>query len=116
MESNVLIAFGMTFVVGPVLAALLLRMPPRVWVIALLAVGVVGATFVANWLTSQSQMSPYASLAAMWLAWVLAVSMVGLALRKRIENPRLRRWVTLVTLLATTLPWFGLATAQIISG
>ncbi len=114
MEPTTLIAFAATFVGGPALCAILLRLPERLWVMIALAIGVVAASAAAIWL--QARTGPSAllgSLAMLWLAWVLAVALLAHAVLRRISDPAPRRWVTVLTLLATTLPWFGLATARI---
>ena len=41
--------------------------------------------------------------------------MVGHALYRRLEGRRARRWITVIAILATTLPWFGLATARLMA-
>ncbi|KUF10629.1 hypothetical protein [Pseudoponticoccus marisrubri] len=109
MAPPVLIAFGMTFVGGPLLCALLLRLPHGVRTLGALAVAM--ALTMAAALALQGR-SAAGSLAMLWLAWVLAIAMVAMALRRRASGPRLHRWVTIVALMATTLPWFGLATAR----
>ncbi|CUH79342.1 hypothetical protein [Tropicibacter naphthalenivorans] len=112
MNTTALIAFAITFVAGPLVCALVLRLPARVPLLAGLAASVVVAMGAAVRLqTSDVTMS----LAAMWLAWVLAVAMVAQALRRRVYG-QTRRWVTVLALLATTLPWFGLATARMMTG
>ncbi len=112
MDRATLIAFGVTFVAGPALCALCLRLPPRPLSLALLAVGVVGAVSLALWLQVTGGLGQLWSVLAMWLAWVLAIAMVALAFRRRITGRNGRRWLTLIAILATTLPWFGMATAR----
>ncbi|MDJ0822024.1 MAG: hypothetical protein QNJ09_09495 [Paracoccaceae bacterium] len=113
METNTLIAFVVNFAGGPALCALLLRLPTRLWVLILLALGVIAAAAVAIWLQPRTgPTSLMGSLLTLWLAWVLAVALMAQALRRRIAHPVPRRWVTIIALLATTLPWFGLATAR----
>ena len=55
------------------------------------------------------------SLGSLWLAWISAVAMVAMALRRLAPTVSVRRWLTIGALLATTLPWFGLATAQLMA-
>lgn len=112
MTQPVIIAFLVTFVAGPALCALLLRLPSRVWSLGLLAIGVTVSGLGA--LRLQITGAPaHVSLLLLWLAWVLGVAMMALALRTRIRNYRARRWLSVLALLATTLPWFGLATARL---
>ncbi len=115
MELNSLVAFGVTFVVGPVLCAVLLRLPAGLRTMATIGVALVAAIWAAHHFQTSSANGAVEALAAMWLAWVLGVSMVGLALLHRIDHPRVRRGITLTAILATTLPWFGLATAQMMA-
>ncbi len=113
METTTLIAFAATFVGGPALCSILLRLPQRLWVMSGLAIGVAGTSTAAIWL--QARTGPAAllgSLAMLWLAWVLAVALLAHAVLRRVSDPAPRRWITVLTLLATTLPWFGLATAR----
>lgn len=110
MASPSLIAFALSFVAGPLICALLLRLPHGIRTLLAIGLGVVISVTLALRLQMQAAT---ASLVALWLAWVLAVAMVAMALRRRIEAPRPRRWVTVIAILATTLPWFGLATARL---
>ncbi len=110
MQGPVLIAFALSFIGGPLLCALVLRLPHKLWALVILGAGVVvSVTLALRWQTEQAAQS----VVALWLAWVLAVAMVTMALRRRIAAPKTRRLVTILALLATTLPWFGLATARI---
>lgn len=111
MQPSVLAAFALSFVVGPALCALLLRLPSRLRVLLALAAGVVLPMAVALVLELRA---PLTSLALMWIGWVCACAMVGHALFRRLSGRRQRRWITLAAILATTLPWFGLATAQMV--
>ena len=103
-------AFVASFIFGPLLCALALSLPARPLSLLVLGAGVVAAVSAALRL---QQGSAVPSLIALWLAWVLAVSMVALALSRRLSAPRARRWLTVIALLTTTLPWFGLATARL---
>lgn len=111
MDSNIIIAFAVNFVVGPVICVLLMRLPARPLIILGMGVGMAAAIFAADRLTEQNGLGAFLPLALLWLAWILGVSMMALALRRRFSAPRHRRRITLIAILATTLPWFGLATA-----
>ena len=113
MTGATLIAFVLSFVAGPLICAAALRLPEHISTLTVLALGMIGIT--AFGLTRQGD-NPALSLTAMWLGWVLAVAMVALALRRRIIDPRARRLILILALLATTVPWFGLATARLIAG
>ena len=103
-----LVAFVVSFVGGPLLCAAFLRMPSSLGMLLGLAAGVALTMAVALWLEDRD---PLASLTALWLGWILAVAMVAHALFRRLGK-KARRWVFVVALLATPLPWFGLAAAQ----
>lgn len=104
-----LIAFLVTFVAGPLLVGLLLRLPARIGTLVTLSASVIGAAGAAVWLQERA---PLGSLTAFWLGWVLAVGLVAQAVRRRMPGPQVRRGTMIVALLASTLPWFGFATAQ----
>ncbi|MGP6089073.1 hypothetical protein [Antarctobacter jejuensis] len=104
-----LIAFLVTFLVGPLLVMLVLRLPARIGTLVILSATVIGAAGAAVWLQERA---PLESLVAFWLGWVLAVAMVAQAVRRRMPGPKVRRWTLIVALMASTLPWFGFATAQ----
>ena len=105
-----LVAFALAFVAGPALVLALLRLPPRLPVLTLQASGVFAAMVGA--LVLQGRSAP-GLLAALWLGWLLAVTLVAQALRRRLPGPHTRRWTALGAALAAPLPWFGLATAQL---
>ncbi len=104
-----LLAFGVTFVAGPLLVLLLLRLPARIGTLITLSLSVIGAAGLAVGLQERA---PLGSLVSFWLGWILAVGMVAQAVRRRMPGPQVRRWTAIVALLAATLPWFGFATAQ----
>lgn len=105
-----LTGFAFAFVAGPLIALALLRLPPRLPVLTLQAAGVFAAMIAALILQGRSATG---TLAALWLGWVLAVALVAQALRRRLPGPHIRRWTALGAALAAPLPWFGLATAQL---
>ncbi|MBS0125762.1 hypothetical protein [Thetidibacter halocola] len=111
MTPAALIAFAICFVAGPALSAGLMRLPDRRAIVSGLALVVATSVSLALWL--QDRDGVLAGLALLWLAWVLSVTMIAMGLRRRTANPRPRRWITVSALLATTLPWFGLATADL---
>lgn len=106
-------AFVLCFAVGPMLASLVLRLPARRLVLMGLGLGVVGSVSAALRLQRGGMEQVLSSLVALWLAWVLAVGMVALAVSRHVTSARARRWLTVLALLTTTLPWFGLATARL---
>ncbi len=115
MTQTTFLAFVATFVVGPLLCAAAMALPGRLAPLIGLAIGVVAAVTLALRWQLQGGPAQLWSLVALWLAWVLAVAMVARALQSRLDTPRARRILTILALLATTLPWFGLATARMMS-
>lgn len=106
-----LIAFAVVFVAGPLLVAGLLRLPATLAVMSGLSLAVICAAALAVWLQGRT---PLGSLVSFWIGWVLAVAMVAQALRRRLagQGQGPRRLILLGALIAAPLPWFGLATAQ----
>lgn len=110
MTLAAILAFVICFVLGPSLCWQIMRLPQKGPVLlALAALGI--ATLLAG-LRLQAAALGLAALGLMWLAWVLTVSILALALMRRFPEPARKRWITTAALLATTLPWFGLATAE----
>ena len=93
MASPVIAAFVVTFVGGPLLCALLLRLPATLG--TLIALGLLVVVTSTGALTAEGRM-PLASLLMMWLGWVAACAMVAHALRRRITALRPRRWITVI--------------------
>lgn len=110
MTRETLILFILCFVAGPLLFALLMRFGRSMTLLLTLALSVVIAVLAALLLQAQDLL--LLSLALMWLAWVLAMAMTAVALQRRIEAPAVQRWIMIAGMLATTLPWFGLAAAR----
>ena len=109
MGDPVLIAFLVAFVAGPLLVALLLRLPATLTVLVILSLAVICAAALAVLMQGRA---PLGSLISFWFGWVLAVAMVAQALRRRLPGRTPNRLTLLGALLAAPLPWFGLATAQ----
>lgn len=112
MTLPLILMFLTCFVAGPSLCALLLRLPGE-WP-TMLGIGTLGliCAWVAVFLPNLNPRLILWSLAALWLAWVLCISLAGLAFKKRAQSYKAQRWITFIALLATPLPWFGLATAR----
>ncbi|SNS39527.1 hypothetical protein [Antarctobacter heliothermus] len=109
MGHPALIAFVVAFVAGPLVVAGLLRLPATLAVLVALSLTVICAAALAVVLQGRS---PLAALISFWFGWVVAVAMVGQALRRRLPGRTPRRLTLLGALMAAPLPWFGLATAQ----
>lgn len=109
MGHPALIAFVVAFVAGPLVVAALLRLSATLPVLVALSLTVIGAAALAVVFQGRS---PLTSLIFFWFGWVVAVAMVAQALRRRLPGRTTRRLTLLGALLAAPLPWFGLATAQ----
>ncbi|QFT91290.1 hypothetical protein FIU86_00420 [Roseovarius sp. THAF9] len=111
--------FAIGFLAGPVIFWVLAKQTPtRAYVTALWAVSV--ALIFAAFALRQwgGELGAYGALAVVllvWLAWITVLSLVMLAIRTRTLPPRTRRIAYGATAAATTLPWFGLYTAQMIA-
>ena len=112
MSSAAFIAFALCFVAGPLAYALLLRLVAGLTARLALALAVVASALLALVLQPSA---PASSLALMWFAWVLAVAMMALTLRRHVTAPAPRRAIAVLGLCATPLPWFGLATARMMT-
>ncbi|GGG78147.1 hypothetical protein GCM10011415_28880 [Salipiger pallidus] len=110
MSRETVIVFVLCFIAGPLLFALIVQLGRSLALLLAAALGTVMAAVAA--LVLQADGHAALSLLTLWLAWVLAVSALAIALRRRVAPSGPRRWVTIAGLLATTLPWFGLALAR----
>ncbi|MHA7875702.1 hypothetical protein [Roseivivax sp.] len=111
MSAEMALAFALCFGAGPLLYVLALRTPPsRVNLAAL----VVGALTLALAGITLGPLRPLAALICLWLAWIAALACATTAAQK-LAGGRGSRWTRLGGSLATTLPWFGLATALTLS-
>ncbi len=116
-------AFLVTFIVGPALFRLLVQRPvshPYRIVLWSLFVTFSGAAIV-SWrvLATHPDESAYmglATLLALWLAWIVVLALCLLAIRPRAIPYGLDRAAFAIGTMATTLPWFGLYTAEMVLG
>ncbi|SFQ49193.1 hypothetical protein SAMN05421853_10746 [Roseivivax halotolerans] len=112
MTTELLLAFAISFGAGPLLFLILTRAEPSVALMAALAIGAL-ALMVAG--SSLVDRAPFAAVACLWLAWVSAVAFMAHAAMRAMRSAPLRKWARVTGSLATTLPWFGLATAQFLT-
>ncbi|SIS53755.1 hypothetical protein SAMN05421759_101284 [Roseivivax lentus] len=112
MTPQLAIAFVLSFAVGPVLFLLLIQPDPTKPLLAALAIGALGAAIVGLRL---SDTAPLTGLAAIWLGWIGAVAFIAHTARRLTNRPKTDRATRVAGCLATTIPWFGLATAQMLS-
>ncbi len=119
MSGALVSAFGLTFVGGPLLFAALLKAKSRPPIIALLASVIIVLMLLAMQQLAQFQqhsadLGAFRPLVFLWLAWIVAIAMMVIALRPRMPTDWAQRRLFLIGLLSTTVPWFGLTAAQMV--
>lgn len=116
------LTFLVIFAVGPALFMAFCRLAPDLRAIAFL--WLVAAACTAGAFAVTSGLVPLAlgaagqalvPLAALWLAWIAVLALCMLAIRARVQDGATLRWAHAIGAMATTLPWFGLYTAQMVS-
>ncbi len=56
------------------------------------------------------------SVLLFWMAWIGVLAYTAQILRRSDQSARMRRWTAIIGALGTTVPWFGLASANLING
>ena len=115
------IIFVAVFVVGPLAFLLFLRLAPskrRSIGLVCLVVGSTGMSASLRYLSGgwgQDAVYTLAGIGFIWVAWIAVI--VFLAQRfRQLDNRRLmRRWIAMIGSLATTVTWFGLASARMMT-
>lgn len=119
---TLLAAFLVTFVAGPAAFWVVARREPSrsyflfLWAVTLCLVCL--AFGLQAWvLPSMPDALPVglAIMMAIWLAWIVVLALVVLAIRGRNPGPAFNRYAFAIGAIATTLPWFGLYAAQMVS-
>lgn len=111
------VVFVSAFLVGPWLYAVFLRLNKEgmgIWKLT----GVFSVTLMGGFVLFSSTGDSGGSLIAlsmMWLAWIFSIVLIVQMVRDRAQPFLTHRQVTIVGSLATPLPWFGLATAQMMA-
>ena len=115
--------FLLTFTAGPAAFWVLARQQPTrsyAFVLCLLAIGLIIAAYAISVLGFPGiPDGPFTGLAvilALWLAWITVLALVMLAIRHRHLPAPTQRLAFALCAMATTLPWFGLITAQMMAG
>lgn len=112
------VIFGMTFFLGPALFWLLARRQAASWyfsTLCALAVLLMSVALMLPALFEPSSAVTILRLLLLWIGWVLVLSLCALALRSRLPHRQARKTAFAVCAMATTLPWFGLYAAQMMS-
>jgi hypothetical protein len=115
-------AFLLCFVFGPGLFWLIARRRatrPRfaaTWGLSMFLIGT--ALALRHWIMPTYPDAPMAGigvLLALWLAWILVLALAVMAIRARPVSFRLHRTAFALGAVGTTLPWFGLYAAQMVT-
>jgi hypothetical protein len=56
------------------------------------------------------------AVALIWFAWIGVLAYGARALRQVDKGSRMRRWTGVIGATGTTMPWFGLASANLLHG
>ncbi len=56
------------------------------------------------------------SISLIWFAWIGVLAYGARALRQVDTGTRMRRWTGVIGAAGTTMPWFGLASANLVHG
>lgn len=117
---TIVIAFFLVFAAGPVLFWFLARRTPSkknvIFLFVLVAVLIAAAVLVRGGVNSQSEIyRSLVGLVLLWAAWIVVLSLCCLAAKLTITNKSLAKVALASGAMATTLPWFGLYTAQLVA-
>lgn len=113
--------FLIVFILGPLTFRRLTRPAPSpramravlIWVLAALLTALALRFGIANeWGSTQWLTGTVA--AALWLAWIGVIALVVLALRRADPRLSMQRWSAALGAAGTTVPWFGLALADLL--
>ena len=113
--------FLLFFVGGPIMFRALTKAPPSRNGMRLLGVsaGVFAIAGLAlrygtpeRW--GQDVLVSVAGILLIWFAWVCVLAFGAQALRRADPGKRMRRWSGVIGALGTTVPWFGLASANMV--
>ena len=112
--------FLLFFIGGPLIfRAVTLAKPSRLGLRALglitagCAVGGLGIRYgFEQW--GQDVPLTLAGILLIWMAWIGVLAFGAQALRQADKGMRMRRWTGVIGALGTTMPWFGLASANLV--
>lgn len=114
--------FVVFFVGGPLIFRALTRAAPSRSAVRALAVfaGVsalfgIGVRYGFSSLWGENTALTLVCLFAIWLAWIGILALGAQVLRAREPGLRMRRWTGVIGAVGTTVPWFGLASADLMT-
>ena len=116
------LTYAVVFVVGPLLFFTLIQRAPSLRqfralaaiAAACLALALAMRFSLAAW--GREPVQTLIGMALMWAAWIAILSLLVQRLRAYDPGPAMRRWSAILGAICTTVPWFGLASAQFVTG
>ncbi len=115
--------FVVFFVGGPLIFRGLTRNPPtarRLRRLVLLTAGFVAVGLIIRFglpdLWGQNLWVTTGGIVLIWFGWIGVLAFVALALRQNDPSVKMRRWTAIIGAMGTTVPWFGLASANMMQG
>ncbi len=116
------LVFVAVFLAGPLMFWALARRSPTGAYFLMLWLGMtamVAGAFALNAYILPMAAEPLVTglqiIALLWLAWIVMLAICVLAIRSSRVGPRTKRWTAAIGAMATTLPWFGLYAAQVVT-
>tara|TARA_R110000764_G_scaffold72049_4_gene148034 strand:+ start:6069 stop:6437 length:369 start_codon:yes stop_codon:yes gene_type:complete len=114
--------FVVVFGFGPWVFLRLMHLTPCSAVFARLVAFVVMAAAASLWLRFLAPVpwgvnvwATWTGMILIWTAWIAVLALAALALRQVDQGPAMRRWTGVIGAMGTTVPWFGLASARLMS-
>ncbi len=114
--------FVVVFGFGPWVFLRLMRLTPSSALSARLVAFMVMAAAASMWLRFLAPVPWGANIWAtgvgmvlIWAAWIAVLALAAQALRQADQGPAMRRWTAVIGAMGTTVPWFGLASARLMS-
>ncbi|UOA28591.1 hypothetical protein [Pseudosulfitobacter sp. DSM 107133] len=114
--------FAVVFGLGPWVFLRLMRLTPSTGVLARLALAMVICATASLWLRFLAPVpwgvniwATWLGIGLIWAAWIAVLALVALALRQVDSGRAMRRWTGIMGAIGTTVPWFGLASARLMS-
>ncbi|KIN62550.1 hypothetical protein Z946_1410 [Sulfitobacter noctilucicola] len=115
--------FVVFFVGGPLIFRTLTRSRPAVLqqrklaiITAVLAVSGLALRYGFAEYWGRSVLLTVLSIALIWFAWIGVLAYGAQALRLADSRHQMRRWTGVIGAAGTTMPWFGLASANMVQG
>jgi hypothetical protein len=113
--------YAVVFIVGPCVFFALIR-PTPTWrqfraLIAItagcLGLGLVLRFGMGGW--GRDPVQTLASMSLMWAAWIAILALMVQRFRAIDQGVTMRRWTAILGAICTTIPWFGLASARLMT-